>query len=54
VNGAASPSFGSPISMNRVARRPFTSCAVTMSVAWVLRPIHWRKWSRSGFSFMTF
>ena len=43
VNGAASPGFGSPISWNSVARRPFTSCAVTMSEASVLRPIHCRK-----------
>ena len=43
VHGAASPGFGSPISWNRVARRPFTSCAVTMSEASVVRPIHWRK-----------
>ena len=47
------PVLGSPISRNSVARRPFTSCAVTMSEACVLRPIHWRRWSRSGFSVMT-
>ncbi|MHC2625138.1 hypothetical protein ACVIW2_007170 [Bradyrhizobium huanghuaihaiense] len=43
VNGAASPFLGSPTSWNSVARRPITSCAVTMSVASVLRPIHCRK-----------
>src|SRR6476660_9159142 len=50
VHGAASPAFGSPMSWNSVARKPFTSCAVTMSEASVLRPIHWRRWSRSSFS----
>ena len=37
------PASVSPISWNRVARRPFTSCAVTMSEASVLRPIHCRE-----------
>jgi len=53
VHGAASPGFGSPISMNKVARRPFTSCAVTMSEASVERPIHCRRWSMSKLSVMT-
>src|SRR6185312_15368641 len=50
VHGAASPAFGSPMSWNSVARKPLTSCAVTVSEASVPRPIHWRRWSRSSFS----